>query len=135
MKTTEIIRGSFFVALIMLQNNSNAQRVAGSENIGEDSTSLGSVAEQYQKMIPKASTSHAQEHTINIRTSAGQYVLRRYKSNGALVPANQVQCQPNPVTGSCSCPAGTNDYPYMVGQSYLYKDWDTYFELHLCYTN
>nr|WP_253073843.1 shufflon system plasmid conjugative transfer pilus tip adhesin PilV [Kosakonia sp. MUSA4] len=62
----------------------------------------------------------------------GQYVLRRYSSDGSLVPDIQVLCQANPVTGGCNCPAGATDNAYMTGQSYMFVPWDTYFETHFC---
>ncbi|RKP47560.1 shufflon system plasmid conjugative transfer pilus tip adhesin PilV [Trinickia fusca] len=65
-------------------------------------------------------------------STGGQYVLRKYWPSGILIPGYQEYCQPNPITGNCSCPGGTADFGYMTGQSYAYSPWDSYYETHFC---
>ncbi|PWU32067.1 shufflon system plasmid conjugative transfer pilus tip adhesin PilV [Pseudomonas sp. RW407] len=66
-------------------------------------------------------------------STKGQYVIRKYWPSGQpTTPDIALWCQANPITGSCSCPAGSQDYGYMTGQSWLNTQWDTFFETHFC---
>jgi hypothetical protein len=60
----------------------------------------------------------------------GQYVLRYYNGNNVVPDGSG--CQANPLTGSCSCPAGSNDYGYSTGQSYFNREWDGMWVTHFC---